>query len=126
MDESPPASERKRVWTTPPGVALCAEAEVADPGSRGFVLQIGEAFFHGFVVRKAGQVAGYVDRCPHQGFPLAIELDRYLVADGSLILCGWHGAVFEPVSGAGVGGPCAGARLTAWPVTVANGIIHTA
>ena len=126
MDESPPASERKRVWTTPPGVALCAEAEVADPGSRGFVLQIGEAFFHGFVVRKAGQVAGYVDRCPHQGFPLAIELDRYRVADGSLLRCGWHGAVFEPLSGACVGGPCAGARLTAWPVTVANGIIHTA
>ena len=126
MEESPPASERKRVWTTPPGVALCAEAEVADPGSRGFVLQIGEAFFHGFVVRKAGQVAGYVDLCPHQGFPLAIELDRYLVADGSLILCGWHGAVFEPLTGACVGGPCAGARLTAWPVAVSNGISHTA
>ena len=126
MDETLPAGERKRVWTTPPGVALCDEAEVADPGSRGFVLQIGEAFFHGFIVRKGGQVAGYVDRCPHQGFPLAIELDRYLVADGSLILCGWHGAVFEPLTGACVGGPCAGARLTAWPVTVLNGIIHTA
>jgi nitrite reductase/ring-hydroxylating ferredoxin subunit len=126
MDETPPASERKRVWTTPPGVALCDDAEVADPGSRGFVLQIGEAFFHGFIVRKGGQVAGYVDRCPHQGFPLAIELDRYLLADGSLILCGWHGAVFEPLTGACVGGPCAGARLTAWPVAVSNGIIHTA
>ena len=126
MDETPPASERKRVWTTPPGVALCDEAEVADPGSRGFVLQIGEAFFHGFIVRKGGQVAGYVDRCPHQGFPLAIELDRYLGADGSLILCGWHGAVFEPLTGACVGGPCAGARLTAWPVAVSNGIIRTA
>ena len=126
MDESPPASERKRVWTTPPGVALCDEAEVADPGSRGFVLQIGEAFFHGFIVRKGGQVAGYVDRCPHQGFPLAIELDRYLVADGSLILCGWHGAVFEPLTGACVGGPCAGARLTPWPVAVSNGSIQTA
>jgi nitrite reductase/ring-hydroxylating ferredoxin subunit len=126
MDETPPAGERKRVWATPPGVALCAEADVADPDSRGFVLQIGEAFFHGFIVRKGGQVAGYVDRCPHQGFPLAIELDRYLVADGSLILCGWHGAVFEPLTGACVGGPCAGARLTPWPVAVSNGIIQTA
>ena len=53
MSETAPA-DRKRVWTTPPGVALCAEADIADPGSRGFVLQIGEAFFHGFVVRKAG------------------------------------------------------------------------
>ena len=58
---------RPRVWKTPANVPLCPEAELADPGARSFVLQIGEAFFHGFVVRKDGQVAGYVDRCPHQG-----------------------------------------------------------
>ncbi|HST92525.1 MAG TPA: Rieske (2Fe-2S) protein [Brevundimonas sp.] len=125
MSEASPAPERRRVWTTPPGVALCAEADLPDPGSRGFVLQIGEAYFHGFVVRRDGVVSGYVDRCPHQGFPLAIELDRYLIPDGSLILCGWHGAVFEPGSGLCVGGPCAGARLTVWPVGVKGGIIRT-
>ncbi|MGV9007949.1 MAG: Rieske (2Fe-2S) protein [Brevundimonas sp.] len=119
-------SERKRVWKTPAGVTLCAGTEIADPGSRGFVLQIDEAWFHGFVVRKQGQVAGYVDRCPHQGFPLAMELDRYLTPDGDLILCSWHGAVFTPLTGACVGGPCAGARLTPWPVVVADGVIRTA
>lgn len=125
MSETAPA-ERKRVWSTPPGVTLCAAADIPDPGSRGFVLQIGEAFFHGFVVHKDGQVAGYIDRCPHQGFPLAIELDRYLIPDGSLILCGWHGAVFKPLSGECVGGPCAGARLSAWPVAASGGVIRTA
>lgn len=119
-------TERRRVWKTPPGVALCAEADLDDPGSRSFVLQIGDAFFHGFVVRKGGEIAGYVDRCPHQGFPLAIELDRYLTSDGALILCGWHGAVFEPLSGECVGGPCAGGRLTPWPVQASGGIIRTA
>ena len=49
-----------------------------------------------------------------------------LTRDGSLILCGWHGAVFEPLSGACVGGPCAGARLTPWPVVASGGIIRTA
>jgi len=126
VSEASPPTERKRVWTTPAGVALCAEHDITDPGSRGFVLQIGEAFFHGFVVRKAGQVAGFVDRCPHAGFPLAVELDRYLTRDGSLILCGWHGAVFEPLSGECVGGPCAGGRLTPWPVQVSDGLIRTA
>jgi len=126
LSETPADAGRPRVWTTPANVTLCAEADIADPGSRGFVLQIGEAFFHGFVVRKSGQVVGYVDRCPHQGFPLAIELDDYLVPDGSLILCGWHGAVFQPLSGACVGGPCAGSRLTPWPVTVRDGVIRTA
>ena len=123
--ETPPA-ERKRVWKTPPGVTLCAENDIADPGSRAFVLQIGEAYFHGFVVRKDGAVAGWVDRCPHQGVPLAIELDRYLTRDGELILCGWHGAVFKPLTGECVGGPCAGGRLTRWPVEASGGVIRTA
>ena len=77
MSEPIPA-DRPRVWKTPPNVALCAEDDIAEPGARSFVLQIGEAYFHGFVVRKDGQVAGWVDRCPHAGFPLAVELDRYL------------------------------------------------
>ncbi|MBI2262551.1 MAG: Rieske (2Fe-2S) protein [Caulobacterales bacterium] len=128
MSEPAPAPqpERQRVWTTPPDVPLCPETALADPGARSFVLQIGEAFFHGFVVRKGGRVAGYVDRCPHQGYPLALELDRYLTPDGERILCGWHGAVFEPLTGLCTGGPCAGGRLTPWPVTVADGMIRTA
>lgn len=119
-------AERPRVWKTPANVALCLETDLEDPGSRGFVLQIGEAFFHGFVVRKDGQVAGWVDRCPHAGFPIAMELDRYLSDNGELILCGWHGAVFEPLSGACLGGPCAGGKLTPWPVEVRDGMIRTA
>lgn len=125
MTETAAPTERKRIWTTPPGVTLCALDDIAEPGSRGFVLQIGEAFFHGFVVRKAGEVAGWIDRCPHQGFPIAVELDRYLTPDGALILCGWHGAVFEPLSGACVGGPCAGASLSSWPVRIDGELIRT-
>ncbi len=125
MSEPIPA-DRPRVWKTPPDVALCAEDDIAEPGARSFVLQIGEAYFHGFVVRKDGAAAGYVDRCPHAGNPLAIELDRYLTPDGSLILCAWHGAAFEPLTGLCVAGPCAGGRLTPWPVKVEGGVIRTA
>lgn len=127
MSEAPKeASERPRVWKTPPNVPLCAETDIADPGARSFVLQIGEAFFHGFVVRKDGAVRGYVDRCPHMGFPLAQELDRYLTADGERIICSFHGALFRPEDGFCVGGPCAGDRLSPWPVEVRGGVIRTA
>ena len=105
---------------------LCTLASLADPGARNFVLQIGEAFFHGFVVRRGDQVHGWVDRCPHAGFPLAQELDRYLTRDGDLILCSWHGALFRPETGHCVGGPCAGPSLTPWPVAVADGTVRTA
>jgi nitrite reductase/ring-hydroxylating ferredoxin subunit len=116
----------ERVWKTPAGVPLCALDALPNPGARNFVLQIREAYFHGFVVRKGDQVFGYVDRCPHAGFPLAQELDRYLTRDGDLIMCSWHGALFRPHDGLCVGGPCGGARLTPWPVEVADGVVRTA
>lgn len=120
------SSHRPRVWQTPAGVALCKVDDLADPGARNFVLQIGEAFFHGFVVRKGDEVVGYVDRCPHQGLPLARVLDGYLTPDGSLLSCSWHGALFRIEDGACVGGPCSGMALTPWPVQVVEGVVRTA
>ena len=32
----------------------------------------GEKLFFGFLVRRAGEVRGYIDRCPHTGLPLAL------------------------------------------------------
>lgn len=118
--------DRKRVWTTPSGVPLCRLDSLGDPGARNFVLQIGEAFFHGFVVRRGQTVTGFVDRCPHAGLPLAQELDRYLTRDGDYVLCSWHGALFRPDDGLCVGGPCAGRSLEPWPVTIADGTVRTA
>lgn len=121
-----PDLDRKRVWTTPAGVPLCAAGAIGDPGARNFVLQIGEAFFHGFVVRRGAAVTGFVDRCPHAGLPLAQELDRYLTSDGDYVLCSWHGALFRPDDGYCVGGPCAGRSLEPWPVVVVDGVVRTA
>ena len=116
----------ERAYETPAGVALCPLDAIADGGARNFVLQIGEAFFHGFVVRQGETVHGYVDLCPHQGRPLTPKLDEYLTPDKTLIHCVWHGALFRIEDGFCVGGPCAGARLKRWPVEVEQGIIVTA
>lgn len=115
-----------RVWVTPAGVNLGPLDQIADPGARNYVLQIGDRRFHGFVVRRGEAAFGYVDRCPHAGLPLAQVLDGYLTQDGALIACAWHGALFEIAGGTCVGGPCVGARLSPWPVRVENGRIVTA
>ncbi len=115
----------ERLSRTPPGVALGELHLISDPGARGFVLQLRAGRFHGFVVRKGDAVKGYVDRCPHQGLPLAQQLDAYLAADGEVIQCSWHGALFAVEDGACLGGPCFGAGLTPWPVAVCNGVIVT-
>jgi nitrite reductase/ring-hydroxylating ferredoxin subunit len=109
-----------------PGEPLCALAEIADPGARGFTFREGEALFAGFVVRQDGEVRGYEDRCPHAGMPLALTPHRYLTREGDLILCVSHGALFRPVDGMCVGGPCAGRALTPWPVRLEGGDLVTA
>lgn len=110
----------------PAGVALCAVADLADPGSKGFRFRADSKMFAGFVVRMGEEIRGYVDSCPHAGWPLAAWDDRYLTSEGDLILCGGHAALFRPLDGVCIAGPCADERLTPWPITVVNGQIITA
>ncbi len=114
-----------RPTSTPAGVRLCPLDQIVDPGSHGFVLKLRAGYFHGFAVRVRGTVRGYVDRCPHAGVPLTRGVDDYLVK-GGLIACQWHGALFRAQDGVCVGGPCNGAALTPWPLTVEDGWIVTA
>ena len=110
----------------PAGTWLCRLGDIAEPGARGFSFRDGEALFAGFVVRAGGEARGYEDHCPHAGMPLALMPDRYLTREGDLILCASHGALFRPLDGHCVGGPCAGRALTAWPVRVEGEDLVTA
>jgi len=125
MTSTDQASKDQRLSATPPGVRLGPLAIVADGAARNFVIQMRAGRFHGFIVRRGVMVHGYVDRCPHAGLPLAQTLDQYLTADGHLIQCSWHGALFETGTGRCVGGPCVGQQLTPWPVDVVEGDIVT-
>jgi nitrite reductase/ring-hydroxylating ferredoxin subunit len=108
-----------------PGVRLCALDEVAEPGAKGFRFRAESRLFAGFVVRSGGKVTGYVDHCPHAGWPLAAFGDNYLTRAGTHILCAGHGGLFT-LDGEGATSPCMGEHLTPWPVTVRDGEIFTA
>jgi nitrite reductase/ring-hydroxylating ferredoxin subunit len=108
----------------PPGLRLCALAELADPGTRGFRFREGSRLFAGFVVREGEAVRGFVDSCPHAGWPLAALDDRYLTRDGRHILCSGHGALFR-LDGACIAGPCFGDRLAPWRVVIRDGEVFT-
>ena len=109
------------------GVTLCALAELPERGAKGFRFRVDRFLFAGFVVRQGAEVRGYVDSCPHAGWPLASEPDRYLTRQGDRILCTGHGASFRIEDGACLFGPCPGMSLTPWPVEVnMQGVVLTA
>ena len=76
-----------------------------------------------FVVRFAGTLRGYLNRCSH----VALELDwregEFFGADGRDLICSAHGAVYDPASGACRGGPCNGAPLVPLRVSERDGKI---
>jgi nitrite reductase/ring-hydroxylating ferredoxin subunit len=82
--------------------------------------------FAGFVLRRGGAVTGYVDSCPHAGWPLAMFDDRYLTRDGKHLLCAGHGALFRLDDGVCIAGPCLGELLSSWPVRIVAGFVVTA
>jgi nitrite reductase/ring-hydroxylating ferredoxin subunit len=109
-----------------PGERLCALADIADPGAKGFVFRRDQALFAGFVVRRGDELIGYIDRCPHAGTPLAMMPDRYLTREGDLILCSTHGALFRPEDGLCLAGPCVGRSLWPWAIALVGDEIRTA
>ena len=101
---------------------VCRLSEL-EGGARGFTVGSGAWPLRGFVVRVGEVVRGYLNRCPHAGHPLDLLPQRFLTADGTLILCSSHGALFEKASGLCVAGPCAGRALTPIALQVRCGFV---
>jgi nitrite reductase/ring-hydroxylating ferredoxin subunit len=105
---------------------VCRLTELAGQGARAFTIGAGDWPLRGFVVRTGDAVRGYVNRCPHAGHPLNLLPERFLTADGVLILCSSHGALFEKGNGYCVAGPCAGRSLTPIALEVRDGLVLVA
>jgi naringenin degradation protein FdeD len=105
---------------------VCRLADLECGGCRGFTIGRGEWPLRGFVVRTRDGVCGYLNRCPHAGHPLDLRPHHFLTADGTLILCSSHGALFEKSTGYCVAGPCAGRSLTPVPLELQCGFVMLA
>ena len=102
---------------------VCRVSELDSGAARAFTIGSGDWPLRGFVLRVGRAVCGYVNRCPHAGHPLNLLPERFLSADGTLIVCSSHGALFEKGTGYCVAGPCAGRALTAVQLEVRSGFV---
>jgi len=101
---------------------VCRLSEI-EGGARGFSIGGSDWPLRILVVRVANTVRGYLNRCPHAGHPLDLRPQHFLTADGTLILCSSHGALFEKPTGYCVAGPCAGRSLIPVPLEVKCGVV---
>ncbi len=106
-------------------ITICSSAAVEDGGTgvRFSVSHHGETV-PAFVVRHAGRIYAYVNRCGH----VPVELDWLpgeFYDDSKLyLICATHGALYAPDTGRCIGGRCNGRGLTPLPVEERDGIIY--
>lgn len=106
----------------PVAYAICALSDIPSQKARGFNLLVAaeDGTEHPWpivVVRWGRNVFGYVNQCPHHNVNLDWERNQFLDANGTRLMCGKHGALFDLGSGACVAGPCLGGGLT--PIALA-------
>jgi nitrite reductase/ring-hydroxylating ferredoxin subunit len=70
----------------------------------------------GFLAWFNQQPVAYENVCRHIPISLDYGDNRFFSADGQHIICQNHGAMYEPLTGLCVRGPCQGAKLRALEV----------
>lgn len=120
--------EASEIWRTRPyaprsGEVLGPLESIVDGQAKAFVFGRGRGAFHMFVVRKGASVYGYLNLCPHFSLPLNHRPDDFMSADGQLIRCTRHFALFQVEDGLCVAGACENLFLDAVPVAVRAGEI---
>ncbi len=110
------------------GTELCRVDSLPDEEGKEFVFGESESKwpFRMFVVRRGGEVRGFVNTCPHLHLTLNYFPDRFVTHDKAYILCANHGAVFNHDDGHCITGPCAGQDLEPVPIVIDEGMVRIA
>jgi len=95
---------------------FCVDLADIPPGSgRGILLSMADGELPAVVIHYGGEIRVYINRCPHTGISLNWAEDQFFDVDHNFIQCSLHGALFEPLSGHCVWGPCLNKDLQSLP-----------
>jgi len=123
LSKPDPTLWRTRPRAPAPGTPLAPLHEIADGDAKEFVFGRGTTVFSMFVVRRAENVFGYLNICPHYSSPLNCRAGEFLSEDRGHIRCTMHFAEYRIEDGFGVAGAGEGCWLDPVPVHVENGMI---
>jgi nitrite reductase/ring-hydroxylating ferredoxin subunit len=91
---------------------ICDSAALQDAGKGvRFEIEYAGDTAPAFVVRYAGRVRGYLNRCAHVAMELDWRAAEFFDLEGRDLICSTHGAVYAADSGRCLGGPCGGSPL---------------
>jgi nitrite reductase/ring-hydroxylating ferredoxin subunit len=123
MDE--PARAGSPVTPHADGIALCEAGRLLERG-QAYVFDVMHLRqpARAFALRFDGRLVGYINQCVHVPAEMDWLPGEFLDSDKRFIMCSIHGAVYEPLSGRCVGGPCGRGRLTPIDVSERAGQVY--
>lgn len=110
----------------PAGSPLCRLEAIEDGDCAEISCGTGAAAPRLILMRSAGSVWAYINRCPHFSLPLNAETGRFLIVGLRQIMCAYHCAVFRFEDGLCIEGPAKGMSLDPVPVSVIDGTVIVA
>jgi len=104
---------------------LCLSSELADggPGVR-FTVDSFAGEQVAFVIRHAGRVYAYLNRCAHVPIELDWQPSEFFDDSKLYLICATHGALYFPDNGHCFSGRCNGKGLTPLSVEERDGVVY--
>jgi len=103
---------------------ICAAEALIDGGAgQRFEVQEHGKTVPAFVIRHRGRVHAYLNRCGHVPVELDCKPGEFFDPARVYLICAVHGALYDPASGACLGGRCQGRGLTPLAVEERDGQI---
>jgi nitrite reductase/ring-hydroxylating ferredoxin subunit len=102
--------------TTPPPLnpplARVALFDVSEGGAIALEVLLPSGRENVIVTRRDDKLSAFINRCPHARWPLDTFDGRFLFTPDGHLMCAAHSAIFDPETGACLGGPGTGTGLT--------------
>jgi nitrite reductase/ring-hydroxylating ferredoxin subunit len=104
---------------------ICTSGELVDGGDGvRFATEWQGAAEPAFAIRYGGRVHAYLNRCAHVPVEIDWQPGKFFDFTGLYLICSVHGALYDPASGACLGGRCEGKGLRPLAVTERGGCIY--
>jgi nitrite reductase/ring-hydroxylating ferredoxin subunit len=104
-------------------VKIADETEIAEGSSIKFRFVREGKYVDGFIARFKGELVAFENKCRH--IPLSLDYgdNQFFARDGKHFLCQTHGALYDPLSGLCVRGPCEGESLKPIQFEIRDGAV---
>jgi len=99
-------------------VFLSRVEDLTDSGCRSFSIDRSGEVLEGFIIKIATEFRAYLNQCPHTGINLNWKANEFFDITGEYIQCCMHGALFLPLTGLCIYGPCVNQSLSALEVVI--------